>query len=269
LKFSIVTISFNQAQFLERAIVSVLGQQAQNLEYIVVDPGSTDGSREIIERYREKLAHIVFDKDDGPADGLNKGFMRASGDIFCCLNSDDEFEPGAFAHIESYFNSRPQVDVVCGHAYIIDADGRRLRRVWSDPYNHTLVAYGAAIQIQPSTFIRAKAFRQVGGFNVKNRISWDGELLVDLALAGARIEVINQFLSAFRLHKGSITGAALHRELTLEQNLIRFSRLMGRPRTPRDRFISSLFFLVRQVRNPRAFLERVTKGGVYGRISGG
>ena len=89
MKFSVVTVSFNQRQYLEEALTSVLEQDYPAIEYIVVDPGSTDGSRELIESFRDRLASIVFEADQGAADGLNKGFQRASGDIFGFLNSDD------------------------------------------------------------------------------------------------------------------------------------------------------------------------------------
>lgn len=88
-RVSIVTISFNQAQFVERAILSVLEQDYPHIEYIVVDPGSTDGSREIIDKYRDRIARIIFESDDGPADDLNKGFAKASGEIYGFLNSEN------------------------------------------------------------------------------------------------------------------------------------------------------------------------------------
>ena len=95
MKFSIVTISFNQAPYLETAIRSVLDQNYPDLEYIIVDPGSTDGSRDIIERFRSRFAKIIFEPDQGPGDGLNKGFAHATGDILGYLNSDDALLPGA------------------------------------------------------------------------------------------------------------------------------------------------------------------------------
>ena len=265
MKFSVVTISYNQARFLERAIVSVLAQSGVELEYIVVDPGSTDGSRDIIERYRESIAHVVYEKDHGPADGLNKGFALATGEIYCYLNSDDEFEPDAFQTMAAYFVSHPETDVACGHCWLIDERGCRLRRVWSDPYQRTLVAYGRAIQIQPSTYIRSNAFRSIDGFNVRNRISWDSELLLDLAICGARIEVIDKFLSLYRVHASSITGAALHKDLQTEWIRARFQKLMGRPWTDSDDYIAKLMFVARQLRNPAAFFERLLHGKVSGR----
>jgi glycosyltransferase involved in cell wall biosynthesis len=208
---------------------------------------------------------VVFERDDGPADGLNRGFARASGDVFCYLNSDDEFEPGAFARVASCLASNPQTAVVCGHAWIVDRDGGKLRRVWSDPYNRMLVAYGAAIQIQPSTFIRAGAFRRAGGFNVKNRISWDAELLFELMSSGARIDAIGAFLSLYRVHPASITGAALHGDLAAEQRRRGFERMMGRPWRPLDGVVKGVLFVLRQLRNPPAFFERLLRGKVHGR----
>lgn len=267
MKFSIVTISFNQAQFLERAILSVLTQRGTDIEYIIVDPGSTDGSRKIIERYRHAFSQVIFEKDEGPADGLNRGFARASGDIYCYLNSDDEFCPGAFAAVQSYFSSHVDVDVVCGHAYVIDADGRLLRRVWSDPFHVRSQAYGCSIQIQPSTYVRASRFKATHGFNAVNKSNWDGELLVDLALSGAKIEIMDSFLSNYRVHGLSITGSGHLDELIRCNSLLRFEKLKGRNWRFYDPIIAKYWFVVRQVRNPKAMLERLRLGPVYRRSS--
>jgi glycosyltransferase involved in cell wall biosynthesis len=252
MKFSIVTISYNQAQFLERAILSVLAQTDVEIEYIVVDPGSTDNSRQIIERYRDWVAHAIFEEDKGPADGLNRGFAQATGDIYCYLNSSDEFCPNAFSRVARFFASHPTTDVICGHAWVIDEAGNRLRRAWSNSYNRILVAYGAAIQVQPSTFIRAERFRQTKGFNSKNHVCWDAELLLDLALSSARIDVIDEFLSLYRVHSSSISGT-YPRPDAIAQERILYEKLMGRPWAPYDKYIMWLMFFVRQLRNPKFF----------------
>ena len=163
MKFSVVTVSYNQGMFLERAINSVLAQEGVEIEYIIVDPGSTDGSREIIERYRPAFAQVIFEKDLGAADGLNKGFRYATGDVYCYLNSDDEYKSGALARANSYFLRHTEVDVICGHAWIVDGCGRKRRRVWSNSFTKTMFAYGASLAIQPSTFIRVKAFKRTSG----------------------------------------------------------------------------------------------------------
>lgn len=265
MKISVVTISFNQAQFLERTIRSVIEQWDAELEYIIVDPGSTDGSRDIIEKYRDHFSAIILEPDNGAADGLNKGFAQATGHIFFYLNSDDTIAPGAFAMALAEFARDPALDMICGHGWVIDEDDRRLRRIWSDPYNKPAIAYGAAIQIQPSTYFRAESFRKVGGFNPQNRSNWDGELYVDICLTGARTKVVNAFMSNYRLHTRSITGGGgdeTRMELWRQRM---FLKLMGREKRPFDRYISKLWLLYRQLRNARAFFERLQRGPVYRR----
>ena len=265
LKFSIVTISLNQAQFLERAILSVLSQKGVDFEYIVVDPGSTDGSREIIERYRPSFSHVVYENDIGPADGLNKGFARATGDVYCYLNSDDAFELGALLRAAQFLDERSEFDVICGHAWVTDRHDNRLRRVWSEPFRPLFVAYGAATQIQPSTFIRRDAFIKAGGFNRANRSSWDGELLVDLFISGARIGIIDEFLSSYRLHAESITNSGSQSAQMQRESETRFRRLMGRTRRPSDTAVAAFFRLAKHLRRPLAAWERIARGPVFKR----
>jgi glycosyltransferase involved in cell wall biosynthesis len=265
MKFSIVTISYNQAKFLERAIQSVIGQNGVQLEYIVVDPGSKDGSRDIIQRYAERIAHVVFDPDNGPADGLNRGFSLATGDIYGYLNSDDMFEPDAFSRVADFFSRHPHTDVACGHAWITDRHDNRLRKAWSEPFRRRFVAMGAALQIQPSTFFRKAAFDRSGGFNVLNRSNWDGELLVDMFLNGARISIIDEFLSAYRLHEVSITNSGSAGGLLRRWDERRFEKLVGRQLQPMDCASAVILRAVKHLLQPRATLERVVKGPVYRR----
>lgn len=260
MKISIVTISFNQAEFLERTIQSVINQNGVDYEYIIVDPGSTDGSRDIIERYRDKISHIVYEKDRGPADGLNRGFSRASGDVFAYLNSDDTFEPDALRRAARFLAVHPEYDVICGHAYATDAQDRKLRRVWSEPYRRLLVAYGAGVQIQPSTFIRRQAFYRSGGFNTANRSNWDGELLADLHLSGARIGICPEFLSCYRLHDTSITNTDKLDALIAAWSRRAFEKLMKRPRRNSDRYIAVALRLFKHAAHPQALAERVLRG---------
>jgi glycosyltransferase involved in cell wall biosynthesis len=207
MKISIVTISFNQAEFLERTIKSVLDQDYADLEYIVVDPGSTDGSRDIIEKYRDKITHIVYEQDQGPADGLNKGFSLASGDIYAFLNSDDTLLPGTLKYFAAEFDKNPGIDVISGHAFVIDKDDKVLQKVFSHPFSLASYAAGCCILIQPSTFFKPAFFKSIGGFNKDNKICWDGELMVDYALKGAKFKLVRKYLSCFRIYEGSITGS--------------------------------------------------------------
>src|ERR1039458_5622209 len=105
MRISIVTLSYNQRVFLREAIDSILQQDYPDLEYIVVDPGSTDGSRELLRSYGERISHVIFELDQGAADGLNKGFGQASGEIFGFLNADDFLLPGSLHRVAEFFQS--------------------------------------------------------------------------------------------------------------------------------------------------------------------
>lgn len=210
---SIVTLSYNQGRFLQGCLASVLDQEGARVEYIVVDPGSTDGSRKIIDRHADRIQRILREPDDGPADGLNKGFAGATGGIFGYINADDRLSPGALKFVARYFSDHPEVDVLCGAIRIIDAEGRvSLRRRTADRFDLRRYAAGVCTIGQQATFFRRTAFSRAGGFNRNNRIAWDGELLVDLALSGARFETTSRVLGDFRIYGDSITGSANYRD---------------------------------------------------------
>lgn len=267
MKFSIVTISFNQAEFLERTILSVVDQQCDDfeIEYIVVDPGSTDGSREIIEQYRDRIDTIVYEKDQGPGDGLNKGFAHATGDFFYYLNSDDTLEPGALIAVARFLQARPEVDVAIGHAWLTDRHDNRLRRLWSEPFHRLPVAYGYAVQMQPATFFRAAVFTKSGGFNNDNRTNWDGELLVDMYMIGARFALIDAFLATYRIYDGTFTSGLAVEERLAEWSKRRFEVMMKREWRAADKYLALALRMYKHVRHPRAAMERVFRGKVFKR----
>lgn len=228
-KVSIVTISFNQAPFLERAIQSVVEQDHDDIEYIIVDPGSTDGSRDIIERNRKHFAKIIFEPDDGPADGLNKGFAQASGDIFGYINSDDAFLPGALSGAVAALRAKPDTDVICGHGYIVDGNGKPTKRFRSDLFDARRFALGGVVVMQQSTFFRRAAFAAANGFNVENKTSWDGELMLEMSLAGMRFAVAHEYWSIFRIHPDSISGSQRTADESRHNWDRYYERYFGRP----------------------------------------
>ncbi len=264
MKVSIVTISYNQAAFLERTLNSVLDQDYPDIEYIVVDPGSTDGSRDIIDRYRNRLARVVFEPDTGAADGLNKGFGYATGDVFAFLNSDDVLFPGAVrGAVERLAATR--LDIVSGHALVINEHDRTLRVAYSERYSLKAYAYGTSIVIQPSTFFSREAFLRTKGFNVNNKSNWDGELFADMAIAGARFGLVDQVWSGYRLHGQSITSSGkLHQRIQDHQKRM-FRKIIGRDERITDRLIALAFRIRKYLQNPTSLYERISRGPIYRR----
>lgn len=206
MKITIITISFNQVAFLKRAMDSVLDQGYNDLQYIVIDAGSTDGSRDVIMEYGDQV-QAVFEPDKGQADGLNKGLSYAIGDVVGFVNSDDVLLPGSLKKVASYFKSQMGLDVLLGRGFKIDEHDFKIQAVYPDHF--TLNKY-AAMQfnfIQTATFFRNATIKGVGGFNIDNRTCWDGELLVDIALNRGKFIRVNDYLAAFRLYKTSISGS--------------------------------------------------------------
>jgi glycosyltransferase involved in cell wall biosynthesis len=259
-KISLVTISFNQAAYLEEALHSVLDQDYPGLEYIVVDPGSTDGSRAIIERYRHRLAHILFEADAGSADGLNKGFALATGEIFGYLNSDDLLLPSALARVAQAFTNHPQADLIYGHGYVIDGSGQIVRRCRSDRFNLRRAAYGNSIIMQQAAFWRREAFQVVKGFNPQNRLSWDGEFWIDLARAGKRFQRVDESWACFRAHEEGITykfhGGAQDSPFGREQRRL-LEKALGRPRKSSDQMTAAETRIEKWLVDPKNLWLRV------------
>jgi glycosyltransferase involved in cell wall biosynthesis len=264
MKISIVTISYNQAEFLERAIMSIIDQDYCDFEYIVVDPGSTDGSRDIIERYSSKIDKIIFEPDKGPADGLNKGFKKARGEVYGFLNADDVLFMGTLSKVASFFKEHHDIGVVSAHSFIIDQNDRKLRNSYSDNFSLLLNAYGVGVLMQPSTFFKKNIFFRSGGFNMDNKTNWDGELFIDMALKGARFALVNEFWSGYRLHPFSITGSKCLDEGINAYKKNMFRKIMGRDELVYDQLLTLIFKVYKYFRNPRAFYERITKGPIYG-----
>jgi len=204
-KFSIVTPSMNQAQFLEGTIRSVLGQQYPNVEHIIIDGGSTDATLDILKKY----PHLrwVSEPDRGQSHALNKGFKMATGEIIGWLNADDTYCPNTFTLVASAFE-RPGVMVVYGDGNEIDEQGRiqRVRKsrgissdsfikYWKWKYEYT----------QPALFFRKRVFDVVGFLDERLYYVMDHEFFLRLSLQ-YELQYIPAVLASFRLHGTSKTG---------------------------------------------------------------
>jgi glycosyltransferase involved in cell wall biosynthesis len=202
---SIVTPSLNQGRFLRRTIESVLGQGHPRIEYIVCDGGSTDGSREILASYGDRL-WWVSEPDAGQSAALNRGFSRARGEILSYLNSDDVLRPGAVAAVVEHFRGKPPCDLLYGDADYVDEEDRLIGAYPTTEYSFARLAEENII-CQPAAFWRSGIAARVGPFNEALRYAMDYEYWLRIARAGGRIEHLPRTLAASRLHAGAKTLA--------------------------------------------------------------
>lgn len=204
---TLVTPSFNQAQFLEEAILSVLDQDYPEIEYAVVDGGSTDGSVEIVERYADRLAWWTTGPDGGQAAALNTAFGRASGKYVGWINSDDTLLPGAVSTIVAALEARPDALLAYGGVVHTDADSRRIgyHAPWVLSVDEMLRTWTHLIGQQGSLF-RREAWERIGPFGTQRFYTFDSEFFLRLALTGEVVPVVEP-VATYRFHDESYSVA--------------------------------------------------------------
>ena len=199
---SIVTPCYNAAKFLPAAVESVLNQDHPQIEYIVIDGGSTDGTIEILERYRGRLQYFS-ERDRGPADAIHKGFAKASGDILAWLNADDTYEPGAVRFAAEYLAAHPQAEVLYGDGWWITEDGEALRRYPTLPFDARVLERDCFI-CQPAAFLRSTAYRSCP-IDREMNLSFDYDLWIRMSKEGRRFDYVPRHLANTRMHRESLT----------------------------------------------------------------
>ncbi len=175
-KISVVMPSFNQAAFIEKSLQSVIGQNYPNLDLIVIDGGSTDGSVEIIKKYAANLSYWVSEPDGGQTHGLIKGFKRSTGEIQCWLNSDDLMADGSLFQVAAFFSNHSEAEAVFGNATWIDRDGRRLREQREIGFNRFLWFHTYNYIPGMSMYWRRSLYERVGGLNAAFNLAMDADL---------------------------------------------------------------------------------------------
>jgi glycosyltransferase involved in cell wall biosynthesis len=210
LKLSIITPSYNQGQFLEETILSVLGQNYPNLEYIIVDGGSTDNSVEVIRRYEKHLAYWTSEKDRGQVHAINKGIERVTGDVAAFINSDDLYLPGAFNAVMDHFEKHRTCEWLCGDT-IMFGEGHPTELIRARVPESAAHCLSWAFKApQPGMFWK----RELIEFKFQEQwpYDFDCDMYTRLLLAGHSCEYLPLPLAAYRLHSFSKTVAEGHRQ---------------------------------------------------------
>jgi glycosyltransferase involved in cell wall biosynthesis len=198
---TIVTPSFNQAQFLEETIQSVLRQDYPHIEYIIIDGGSTDGSIDIIKKYEKHIAYWVSESDTGQSNAINKGFAKATGEIFAWLNSDDLLLPSA-ARLAAYFLSQDTgIGLVYGDRLEIDIKGNVIGLLKCPAHDSSMFKKNFTLP-QETAFFRGEIFKKVGGVDEQLHFAMDFDLWCKIT-AISRMKHLPALLGCFRRHESS------------------------------------------------------------------
>lgn len=205
---SIITPSFNQARYLEKTILSVLGQDYPRIEYIIVDGGSTDGSVDVIKKYAGRLAWRVSEQDKGQTDAINKGFNRANGEILAWLNSDDTYNPGAISEAVKYLIENPEVAMVYADCNFIDEEGQVIGKFNSAQTDYRRLREGYVHIPQQTMFFRAKYWKELGPLDPTFYFAMDYDLWTRIAAHAPFKYLAGRTWANFRLHTSGKTVAA-------------------------------------------------------------
>ncbi len=223
-KISIVTPSFNQGDFIEETICSILDQEYPNLEYIIIDGGSTDQTVDIIKKYESKIHYWVSEKDRGQAHAIQKGFELATGDFVNWINSDDILEVGALQKLARMINDYPAIDFFCGNWFDIDVNGKVLRERKPKP-NVQIKGVYEFPYAQPASFYRKSLLDQFGGVDESFEFTMDYDLFVQYAVFG-RMKHVDFSIARFRVYEEAKSGLSSYQKIWRKDCFRVFSNLL-------------------------------------------
>lgn len=226
---TVVTPNYNGARYLAQAIESVLAQRRAGVEveYIVVDGGSTDGSLDILKRYASEISRLIVEPDHGPASAINKGLTLARGEILAWLNADDHFHPGALARVEAAFAAHPLRALGFGRCRIVNEDGAEIRRAITRfkeacfPFSSHFLIQTLNYISQPAMFFRRSAFERAGPLREDLRAAFDYDLTLRLWRQGGGFRISGPPLADFRWRPDSISGRRFREQFREEYEAAR------------------------------------------------
>ena len=218
---SVITPSFNGGEFIEDAIRSVAQQQSVQVEHVVVDGASSDNTVAILQRYPQ--VRWTSEPDDGQSDAINKGFLRATGDLMGWLNADDYYLPGGLEAIARAAEEHPEADVIYGDCVFVDGDGRLVRSKVEHDFDPAILMYFGCYIPSTATFFRRRVIESGLLLDCEYRVSMDFEYFARLAHTGCQFHYVPRFVAAFRWHENNISlSQAARRAVERRQVQLRF-----------------------------------------------
>lgn len=227
-KISIVIPVFNKVAYIEATLLSIINQNYPNLEVIIQDGKSSDGTLEVIKKYANKYPKLFkweSKKDNGQVDAINKGFKKATGDIVAYINADDVYKKGALLEVGESFNEYPNLIWITGYGDIIDKDGNT-RSHWVTKYKNTLLninKYPLLIIVnfitQPSTFLSKKAYQDFGPFTGTKKYVMEYDLWLKIGRSKMPL-IIKKTLSSFRLTTDNTSSTSARELLKIDNQLV-------------------------------------------------
>jgi glycosyltransferase involved in cell wall biosynthesis len=222
-RISVVTPSYNQARFLHLTVASVVGQRYPDLEYIVQDGGSTDGTRAILESLPPTVTW-VSERDSGQADAVNRGWEKASGEVLGWVNSDDLYEPGTLRRVGEAFASDPKIEWLVGRCRVIDESGKEIRRTITLYKNLLLNRLSLKLLLlenpisQMAVFLRRRALEAVGPLRAELHYTMDYDLWIRL-MRRSRPRILRDVLASFRVHESSKSSSGFQQQFREEHRV--------------------------------------------------
>jgi len=258
-RLSIVIPTYQQGEYIERTLRSIVSQNYPQLQLIVIDGGSTDQTGEIIERYRGHIAIYISEKDDGQSDAIRKGFDLASGDIITWMNSDDTYTEEALLNIGKFFASNPSVRFAYGNRDIINENDQVIGRRRQPDFHPRIMRYCHMIVPQVAAFWQRSLYLEAGGVDASLRFCMDFDLFVKMALISppAHLPIV---LGNFRIHGDSKTSNLENVRLA-EDQIVQKRYCRYKPGTIQFKIVRTycLILLVLNMANNGGLAERITE----------